>query len=802
MGKTNKLESFKKLAEKICSDSFENKRKIIHISCAILALVSVILTIFAPLCCVFINNDEHNLMAAGVFNSVNFNEVTKIILTCAFIVILIFICLNMWFLTDAMFVLNNERTFSKKIRKTVLTDAAFVVSFTLATYIISPINNMLGGESKSNVSFVSLIIVSIVTVFHSAFLGIVQNYDQSKEKNGYEIALDESVIKLRHKLRFTKLELLVYTLISSIIALISLLSNIITVEFESQYISVNKISLSGIDLLKNVSTFDDMGRQLLAYLIFVALTTISVLAFLELVSFLGGSNLFGRISLVSICVSVTVSLVVGLFSKYYQIVQDINKGIIIDMIKDAIGNDVQLDEALKWNVSSASLYYFVALLVVVAIVFIRRPYTKVMIVEQQFEKERNSKIPQAMEIVNTVKTEDNNGTHSAEAYQSNNFEAFENTWNRVFIDPCPAFTALDKKGEEYRKDLDVKKESLIENPTLPKLVDFIVQYARDSRLHLFYTPENIATFLAGLGATKLTILQGMSGTGKTSLPKIVAEALMSVCDIVEVESSWRDKNELLGYYNEFSQTYTPKKFTQALYKAALNPDVLTFIVLDEMNLSRIEYYFSDFLSIMENEPDKREIKLLNVPLYRKEQNRETKYSGLADGFTLKIPNNVWFIGTANRDESTFDISDKVYDRAHTMNFDKRAASVRTYNNPSKPKYLPAPILQKMFEEAKSSVNFNLESSSVIAEVEKLLAPYNISFGNRIAIQIENFVKIYASCFAVSDTVIRDALETILLSKVVRKLELKTIDDPEGLSEAFAKLHLMRCSEFINNLKET
>jgi hypothetical protein len=58
----------------------------------------------------------------------------------------------------------------------------------------------------------------------------------------------------------------------------------------------------------------------------------------------------------------------------------------------------------------------------------------------------------------------------------------------------------------------------------------------------------------------------MSGTGKTSLPKIVAEALMSVCDIVEVESSWRDKNELLGYYNEFSKLYTPKKFTQALYK--------------------------------------------------------------------------------------------------------------------------------------------------------------------------------------------------------------------------------------------
>ena len=164
--------------------------------------------------------------------------------------------------------------------------------------------------------------------------------------------------------------------------------------------------------------------------------------------------------------------------------------------------------------------------------------------------------------------------------------------NTMEYDACPAFTEIDNKRQKIQSELEIKKQALFENPTLPLLVDFIVQYARDSRLHLYYTHEEIATFLAGLGTTKLSILQGMSGTGKTSLPKIVAEALYSVCEIVEVESSWRDKNELLGYYNEFNKVYTPKKFTQALYKAKLNSEVLTFIVLDEMNLSRIEYYFS------------------------------------------------------------------------------------------------------------------------------------------------------------------------------------------------------------------
>jgi len=368
------------------------------------------------------------------------------------------------------------------------------------------------------------------------------------------------------------------------------------------------------------------------------------------------------------------------------------------------------------------------------------------------------------------------------------------------IDGCPIFTELDNKKSQFDKQLKEKKNTTFEEPTLKKIVEFIVQYARDSRLHLYYTHEDIATFIAGMGTCNLSILQGMSGTGKTSLPKIVAEALNSCCDIVEVESSWRDKNELLGYYNEFSKIYTPKKFTQALYKAKLNSEVITFIVLDEMNLSRIEYYFSDFLSLMENEPDKREIRLVNVKL-SKNNSDKLGYYGLSEGHTLKIPNNVWFVGTANRDESTYDISDKVYDRANTMNFDKRATKVEYFGTPLDQKYISVETILSLFENAKSSVEFTIDNNKVIEEVEKILEPYNISFGNRIALQIETFVKIYASCFELVEEAKKDALEIILLSKVVRKLELKNIEDKEELAAQFEKLNLFRCSKFIQNLKE-
>ena len=137
--------------------------------------------------------------------------------------------------------------------------------------------------------------------------------------------------------------------------------------------------------------------------------------------------------------------------------------------------------------------------------------------------------------------------------QNSGSDIGEGKKNVFEFDSCPSFTEIDNKEEEYNQELEFRKTKLFQNPSLPSLVNFIVDYARESRLHLSYTPEDIASFIAGLGSTKLLILQGMSGTGKTSLPKIFCEALMGNCEIIEVESSWKDKNELLGYYNEFSE---------------------------------------------------------------------------------------------------------------------------------------------------------------------------------------------------------------------------------------------------------
>lgn len=384
------------------------------------------------------------------------------------------------------------------------------------------------------------------------------------------------------------------------------------------------------------------------------------------------------------------------------------------------------------------------------------------------------------------------------------------TQNDSTFDHCPAFSELDSRIDIYKDEINKLRSVAFPNPTLQSLTNFVVNFAANTPERLSYTHDAIATFIAGLGASRLSILQGMSGTGKTSLARVFMQAIGGNCEVVEVESSWKDKNELLGYYNEFNGIFAPKKFTQYLYKAELNPEIITFIVLDEMNLSRIEYYFSDFLSVMEAREDQRIVNLLNTRIYppRSESDadgKQSSYLALIDGNTIKIPPNVWFIGTANRDESTFEISDKVYDRAQTINFDRRAPKITSNRLDIRTYFVEYDKLKELFEAAKQS-EFNAEADPRVLAVEKLLIPYKISFGNRILKQIEDFVKVYLACCDISTPdkyrqTLHRALENILYSKVLRKLELKVVENKAQLVRNFESLQFKLCAQFIRQLDD-
>ncbi|MDE6407412.1 MAG: AAA family ATPase, partial [Anaeroplasmataceae bacterium] len=652
----------------------------------------------------------------------------------------------------------SDKEYIRKSKLAIIGNISISLVFFLVGYFMTFYTKIKGGAA-STISFIPILLMVVLYIAFSVIQG----------KIGIEFEEDDRV----EKENTFKLEPLIFVAVLTCITLTSLFFNIIEIHASIGLLK-SDVVLNGFKLLTTYQNLSG-GYQGLAFALFAFLLISGILLVLTIVSFFARYKDYYRVVKVSAFANVIFMLLLGLYGFYFKIAQKINE----DNIKSLLEYyNIAFIETYKYKIYSQMIYVFLASLVVLIL----------MIVRGQLN----------------YKTEDEKnyiGSAFGSGRDKKSKPILDEPTVEFDFDACPAFTELDSKLEIFKSELENRRAHLFENLTLPNLVRFVVDYARESRLHLSYSLEDIATFVAGLGASRLTILQGMSGTGKTSLPKIFAEAIMGNCEVVEVESSWRDKNELLGYYNEFSKCFTPKKFTQCLYKARLNAEVPTFIVLDEMNLSRIEYYFSDFLSLMEHEEHMRKIKLLNIKLYRTLNHEQLSYYGLTEGHTIEIPTNVWFIGTANRDESTFEISDKVYDRAQTMNFNKRAPKIHSFSEPLDQRFVTYDLIAKLFAEAKESYSFEAEDDKIIQKVEKLLAPYNISFGNRILKQMEDFVKIYCACFGDKDAVLKDAVEKIVLSKVVSKLEYKIVENKEALAVEFDKLGLTACSAFVRKLNE-
>lgn len=401
-------------------------------------------------------------------------------------------------------------------------------------------------------------------------------------------------------------------------------------------------------------------------------------------------------------------------------------------------------------------------------------------------------------------------------------------------DTCPSLSKVDTETEEsdFVADINrrVQRTSL---GSLRDIVSHVKNYAgsRNKDERLYYTDNDIRAFLAGMAVSRLIILQGMSGTGKSSLPRIFSEAISGFNRLIPVESSWRDRNELLGYYNDFNKKFNAKSFTIELYRSTKKrcKEVPTFIVLDEMNLARIEYYFSDFLAILqEPDHDKWLIELVSsdmrtLPMelpeevkqkmrkddptvfaiwekiersrqgdlksetsdeekemltsYLAKLGRLTGAKDLIDGRKIRVTDNIWFIGTANQDESTFEISDKVYDRAQVVSLNRKGVSEGQYANTEK-KYISVTDLIKLFEGA---INAYKKKAEVEARLEKLDAvlmdKFDISFGNRIVTQTVDF----AAVFTAAGGSLEDALDYQISTKILRKV----ISSDDG--EAFLEL---------------
>ncbi|HNQ03893.1 MAG TPA: AAA family ATPase [Thiobacillaceae bacterium] len=300
-----------------------------------------------------------------------------------------------------------------------------------------------------------------------------------------------------------------------------------------------------------------------------------------------------------------------------------------------------------------------------------------------------------------------------------------------------------------------------------------VAFDPTSGKELYYSLSDIRCFLAGMAMSRLHLLQGISGTGKTSLPLAFARALGAGAALIEVQAGWRDRQDLIGHFNAFERRFYESEFLQALYKAQCPryADGVFIVVLDEMNLSHPEQYFADLLSALEQDPQYQKLDLMTAAV-------EPAPALLQNGRTLPLPQNVWFVGTANHDETTKDFADKTYDRAHVMELPRHRESFKPKKTRAR-----APVslatLKGAFEAAQNAYQQQAAAAYrfVDAQFAEILGRrFRVGWGNRLERQMLNFVPVVLA----AGGTMTEAVDHILATKLLRKIRDRHDTRPEDL----------------------
>jgi hypothetical protein len=280
---------------------------------------------------------------------------------------------------------------------------------------------------------------------------------------------------------------------------------------------------------------------------------------------------------------------------------------------------------------------------------------------------------------------------------------------------------------------------------------------------------------------------GHGSTGKTSLPLAFAAAVGGGIEVVEVQAGWRDRQDLLGYYNAFHRHYYATNFLQALYRAGTPAykDRLFLIVLDEINLSRPEQFFADFLSALEQPMAARRLTLVNDPVSNSPRL-------MVDGRHLPIPPNVWFIGTANHDESTAEFADKTYDRAHVMEMPRKTEDAhfgvesRGPRNAISYSHLDA-AFTAAGEKHANAIDKATNWLNKAPFAKTLGDRFRVGWGNRLEQQLARYLPVVVE----AGGTVGEAMDHLLVTKVLRKLK----DRHDVRATALGELHTQLLGEW-------
>lgn len=326
---------------------------------------------------------------------------------------------------------------------------------------------------------------------------------------------------------------------------------------------------------------------------------------------------------------------------------------------------------------------------------------------------------------------------------------------------------------------DAQKDILVERSTNENLYDFF------QNRRFFFSKEILTRYFLSLKTKPFVILTGISGTGKTKIAQVFAEYMCQGVipeerenryAFIPVRPDWMDNKGLLGYYNLLNEKYNATSLLRLLLDAEKHPEKPYFVILDEMNLAKVEQYFSDFLSIMESRtsgnPQGEPLDLHTAI------DAETPDGRLIPQW-FRIPPNVYFTGTVNVDESTYMFSPKVLDRANVIefndvdlvNYEKGIVASDRFvlkDQDVRQKLLPKPGETPFC--SKSDFSAILKTAPDVREylskILGILHSYNLHFGYRVVNEISRYIGNASEM--VQDFDLDETMDIQILQKILPK----------------------------------
>lgn len=309
------------------------------------------------------------------------------------------------------------------------------------------------------------------------------------------------------------------------------------------------------------------------------------------------------------------------------------------------------------------------------------------------------------------------------------FKSKDSTGNKMYSNGLRKYFEFRNINQENKTIIDDNLIEESEEIISVEIINKVSTYIKNQGYN--YTYNQLSNLYLSLKTKPFTILAGISGTGKSKIIRLLADSINADYTLISVRPDWNDATDLIGY-KDLDHNFIKGQLTKSILKAKQNKNKIYFVCLDEMNLARVEYYLSDYLSIIESRKKAgQDIITDNIVEYQ--ENNEN--------ISLHIPDNLYLIGTVNMDDTTFQFSRKVLDRANTIEFsdvdldnlffeiNEDIESLKLSNNLLKTTYLKTMDIEEKYRDYAKEVN------KKIIEINEILKKSQKQFAYRVRDEI-------------------------------------------------------------------